>query len=244
MGYDYERDGSPGFGPQGDYGPPPGPYATYGSAGQYGGASAPNTNYDGYGGFSGYGAPGGYADPANYDLEEYDDSSHPAVHWGLVFGIVLTAASLAPFVLFIVQYPEYASNPVFGMLTVIDTNDGAALAPFVLLLLLSGLVWLVSEFLAGFLTTRETGTLRSGTFAGVLAALASNTISTLVLLVWLALQRHTSSNENVSPVLQIFAGIGGLMDFCCGLVGVIVPAAAVAVLGAGLARLIWGPAEG
>lgn len=238
MGYDYERNGPPGFGAPGDY--------TYSPGGPYGGASAPNANADGYGGYgsyAGYGAPGGYADLAGYEFEEEAVGSHPAVHWGLVFGIVLTAASLAPFILFIVQYPAYASNPIFGMLTVIDRNDGAALTPFVLLLMLSGLVWLVSEFLAGFLTTRETGTLRSGTFAGVLAALASNTITTLVLLVWLLLQQHTSSDANVSPVFQIFAGIGGLLDFCCGLIGVIVPAAAVAVLGAGLARLIWGPAE-
>lgn len=200
-----------------------------------------------YNGPSSRGIPNGYDPYQGYDdFDGYDDAdsgTHPAVKWGLTFGIVMTATSLAPFILLFVRFPLYASNPLFGLLTVLQNPDGAAVLPFMALVVVSGLTALVSLFLAGFLTTRETGTLRSGTFSGVLATLASNAVSTLVILTWVWLQ-HRPPTGQTSMVGSVFAGIGGLTDFCCGLVGAIVPAAAIAVLGAGLARLIWGPPEG
>lgn len=208
----------------------------------------------GYNGPNGYGAPNGYSVPNGYDphqgddeYDEYDDDTyeggtHPAVKWGLIFGIVMTVASLAPFILLFVRFPMYAGNPIFGIMTVLQNPASGAVLPFVLLLMVAGLTTLTSLFLAGFLTTRETGTIRSGTVSGVLAVLASNAVSTVVILTWVWLQPRPAVSQT-SPLLQIFAGIGGLLDFGCGLVGAVVPAAAIAALGASLARLIWGPPE-
>lgn len=232
MGYDDEPSGPPGYGG-------PGGFAGQGVPAEPG---AP----------TGYGAPGvgGYAGYVGYDddyddgygYDEYAGGSHPAVKWGLIFGIVMAASILVPFVVLITSYPLAASNPFFAMLSLFMQHPDATAGLIFMLLLASGLTTLISLFFAGFLTTRETGTVRSGMVAGVLADLAANGVVVLIVLLLVLLESPRRA-ETTSVGEQIVAAIGGLTQQCCCLVSVVVSSALIAALGAGLARLIWGPAE-
>lgn len=230
MGYEYERNGPPEYGGPGGYpvpGVPAGPGALTGAP-------------IGYGGYTGYEGYGEYDDGYGYD--GYADGSHPAVKWGLIFGIVMAASILVPFVVLIVEYPLAASNPFFAMLSLFMQHPDAAAELVFMLLIASGITTLISLFFAGFLTTRETGTVRSGMVAGVLADLAANGVVVLIVLMLVLLEGpRTEGTTSVGG--QIAVAIGGLMQQCCCLISLVVSSAAIAALGAGLARLIWGPAE-
>lgn len=238
-GFDYGNTGAPGGG---------------GYAGGYAGGFGPAPQGPpGYGppsGYGGYVGPGGYGDryaddyDDGYDDEyddEYAEGSHPAVKWGLIFGIVMSASILAPILVLIALYPIAASNPLFALVSVLQQHPDATVGWLVAILGASGMTNLIALFLAGFLTTRETGTIPSGMVAGVLADVSSTGVLILIVLILVMLEGpHRTGSMSVGGA--VVAGIGDLLQqFCC-LVSVVVPSAIIAMLGAGLARLIWGPA--
>ncbi len=229
--------GGGGFGgaPPGGYGAPPGGYGA--PPGGYGAPPAPA-------------APGGYAGYDDYDDypdDDYGAGSHPAVHWGLVCGIVLAVAMIAPFLVLEIAYPYYFSHPQMVEQSLAAKQDLGTNLAFVFVLLASVIVTPVSLFLAGFLTTRETGTVGSGAFAGALAGGVGFIVYIFGSIFLTVVQHQTVPWDQVPAVSHVLiglaAGTGFLAGSCCNLLLFTLPPALIATAGAMLARLIWGPAQ-
>lgn len=231
--------GRGGYGPDTGYGGmPPGDYAAMpGPAG-----------YDLAGGYSGYAGSGGYGDDDDdaYADEEYGGASHPAVHWGLICGIVLAVAMVAPFVVLQVAYPYYLSHPGLVSQSLTAKPDLGTTVALVGVTLVSVIVTPIALFLAGFLTTRETGTVGSGAFAGALGGGIAFVVYIFGNIFLTVVQKQTVPWDQLSATSHVLAGLavgsGFLMSSCCGLVVFTLPPALIALCGAAVARLIWGPA--
>lgn len=210
-----------------------------------------------YGGYSGIphgsdglrpGPPGydGYNEYDTYYDDQYGGASHPAVQWGLVCGIVLAVAMVAPVVVLEIAYPYYLSHPQLVSQSLAAKPDLGASAAIVRVTLVSVVVAPVALFLAGFLTTRETGTIGSGAVAGALGGGVAFVVY-IFGSIFLAVVQNQSVPWDQLPgtshvVLGLAVGSGFLATSCCGLVLFTLPPALIALAGAALARLIWGPA--
>lgn len=253
-GYDYDNanpqmpggpEGAGGYGPGGGWGPGGG----YGGGMPQGGYGAPPgaQGLPGPGGYGAYVGPGEYAGYAEEYDDEYVEGSHPAVHWGLICGIVLAVAMIAPFVVIEIAYPYYFSHPeMVGQSIAAKQDIGTSLAAIVVVLI-GIIVTPVALFFAGFLTTRETGTIGSGAFAGALAGGVAFVVYIFGNVFLTVVQHQSLPWDRITGGAHIVVGLalgsGFLMSACCGLFAFTLPPALIASLGAGLARLIWGPAE-
>ena len=243
MGNEYERNGPTEYGGPGGYYPVPGapadPPPPTGAPIGYG---APG----GYGGYTGYEGYGEYDDGYGYD--GYADGSRPAVHWGVICGIVLAIALVAPFVVIEVAYPDFFSHPDLAAQSISTHHDYGIAIVVDLVTLLSVLITPVALFFTGFLTTRETGTVGSGAFAGALAGFIAFVVYIFGTIFLILVMHLTLPWDQVSALAHVVVGVtigsSFLLSSCCGLFIFTLPPALIAALGAGLARLIWGPAEG
>lgn len=175
-------------------------------------------------------------------MYDYDDGPQgmPAVTWGFIFAIVMTVASIASgFLLRSVDLSK-AQN--------LESLDGNTLGLLIWVSLASFGLNLACCAGAGFLTGRDTGSIKAGAFAGGLALFAATFIAGIISF---ALQLATpvdiyvasASYESHTISAGQLAG-AGLVGTICGSVCSGLWGAALGALGALPARLIWGPAEG
>lgn len=174
-------------------------------------------------------------------MQDYDDGPQgmPALTWGFIFAIVLTVAGIAS--------GFWSRSLGLDRQQNLDTLDGNTLGL---------LIWVALALLAlniaccagaGFLTARDSGSIKGGAFAGGLALFASTLIAGIISF---ALSLATpidiyaagasASSHAISTNQIAGAGLVGAVcgSICYGLVG-----AALGALGAVPARMIWGPAE-
>jgi hypothetical protein len=174
-----------------------------------------------------------------YDYDE-EPQGMPALTWGFIFAIVLTVASIASGFLLRSLDLSKVQN--------LESLDGNTLGLLIW-------VWLASLGLnlaccagAGFLTARDTGSIKAGAFAGGLALFAATFIAGIISFalslaspVDVYLAGASAGSHVISAGRLAGAGLVGTIcgSVCSGLWG-----AALGALGAIPARLIWGPAEG
>jgi hypothetical protein len=175
-----------------------------------------------------------------YD-NNHDDGPRgvPTLQWGLLFGIVLTVATIGgEFFLRSINVSKLL-NP--------DTLDGTTLGLVLWWSVVSVCVELACCAGAGFLTARDTGSIGGGAFAGGVVLFTSIFVSGIISFalaltspaqVYLAAASYASHSISAQQVAG--AGLlGSVCDgVCCGLGGALIGA-----LGALPARLIWGPPD-
>lgn len=167
------------------------------------------------------------------------EAGFPAIRWGFTFGIVLVAVKLVPLLWMVLN--GYHVPPDDTEIQQIASQLGGVLFYYALG---NTVISLASYFLAGFFTTRDTGTVGSGAFAAVVAYLAYMTVSYLVTGVILRgsesmfLDEMASLPDTVRAILALtytFSNVCGL------LIGALVTWG-IGALGALLGRAIYGPA--
>ncbi len=166
----------------------------------------------------------------NYGYDDEEDGWHPALKWGMTFGIIQAVLSVIPFILIVLYFPLAANRIGLAIQEIFAQQDFGSAAVVVIVIDVCSFASLVTMFLVGYFTARETGTLKSGAGAGVLATLASTTITVLVEVVWLAMQPRLFVAN--SPVAQAAALVGGFSGQCCSLIFVFLFAALCGMLGA------------
>lgn len=114
----------------------------------------------------------------------------PALHWGLVFGIVEVIVGVAPLIWLVAN--GYHFPPDAEETRTILNSTGSA---YTLFIGLGGLLSLTSYIFAGFLTARDTGSVKSGMLAAALACLAYLMVTYLIGAVVLRISYSQLINE-------------------------------------------------
>lgn len=164
----------------------------------------------------------------------------PALHWGLVFGIVEVVIGIAPLVWLVAN--SYHFPPDAAETQTILTQSGSTLFLFVAF---GGLLSLFSYVFAGFLTARETGTVGSGAVAAALACLANLMVSYLIAAVVLKISYSQLINElgGLPASFRAILAVSYALSTLCGLLVACVIAAGIGALGALVGCAIFGRAS-
>lgn len=165
----------------------------------------------------------------------------PSLQWGMTFGIILVVISIIIPVIWLVAN-GYHIPPDAGQTQSIINQSGVGIVFFAIT---SALLSLASYFLAGFLTARDSGSIRAGGFSAALAFLASIMVWDLVSAVVLRISASALLAEiaglpmNVRAALALLTAAGNIG---CLLTGALV-AAGIGALGALLGCAIYGRAS-
>lgn len=167
------------------------------------------------------------------------EAGFPAIRWGFIFGIVLVAVKLVPLLWLVLN--GYHVPPDDTEIQQIASQLGDVIVYYALA---NTVISLISYFLAGFFTTRDTGTVGSGAFAAVVAYLAYAAVSYLISAVILRGSESVLLDEIATlpgGFRAIFAVTSMFTNICGLLIGALIPSG-LGALGALLGRAIYGPA--
>ncbi|MGH2515566.1 MAG: hypothetical protein ACRDHP_07910 [Ktedonobacterales bacterium] len=164
----------------------------------------------------------------------------PALHWGLVFGIVQVIIGVVP-ILWLVANGYHIPPNATETQTILNQSS-AALALF---FVVGGLFSLASYVFAGFLTARDTGTVGAGALAAALACLANLMVSYLIAAIVLKISYSQILDEigGLPASFRALLAISYALSTICGLVVGCVIAAGIGALGALLGCAIFGRAS-
>lgn len=170
---------------------------------------------------------------------EEEGTGFPAIRWGLVFGIILVVIGVIPLIWVVAH--GYHVPPDSAESRAIVNQLGVTLLYYVIG---SVVISLLSYFLAGFMTARDTGTVPAGAFAAAVAYLAFSMVSYVVSAVVLKLSAGSLLNDiaGLSGSTRAALAFSYALSSVCGLLIGALLSAGIGALGALLGRAIYGSA--